>query len=117
MSIYKIQSEQYLIALTILQYKIMRAAHDALTNHGTVLNIWAILSRLDCVYSDKPPIKILESELSILRHGRMTITEYYNEVKRQQKLPINKTIMTYGKDSVITKETNKTTLYEYLYPG
>jgi len=47
----------------------------------------------------------------------MTITEYYNEVKRQQKLPINKTIMTYGKDSVITKETNKTMLYEYLYPG
>jgi len=71
----------------------------------------------NCVYSDKPPIKILESELSILRHGRMTITEYYNEVKRQQKLPINKTIMTYGKDSVITKETNKTMLYEYLYPG
>jgi len=44
----------------------------------------------------------------------MTVTEYYNEVKRQQKLPINKTIMTYGKDSVITKETNKTMLYDLM---
>jgi len=36
MSLYKIQSEQYFIALTILQNKIMGAAHAALTNHGTV---------------------------------------------------------------------------------
>ncbi|KAH8323940.1 hypothetical protein KR074_002533, partial [Drosophila pseudoananassae] len=44
--------------------------------------------------------------LSILRQGRMTITEYYNEVNKKMTLLINKTIMTYGKDSVITKETN-----------
>jgi len=55
MSLYKIQSEQYFIALTTLRNKIMEAAHDALTNHGTVLNFRAILSRLDCVYSGKPP--------------------------------------------------------------
>jgi len=52
----------------------MGAAHNALTNHGTVLNFQAILSRLDFIYSDKRPIHILESELSILRQGRMTIT-------------------------------------------
>jgi len=50
MSLYKIQSEQYLIALTILRNKIIGAAHDALTNHGTVLNFQAILSRLDFIY-------------------------------------------------------------------
>jgi len=49
-------------------------SHNALTNHGTVLNFQAILSRLDFIYSDKRPIHILESELSILRQGRMTIT-------------------------------------------
>jgi len=108
MSLYKIQSEQYFIALTILRNKILGAAHDALTNHGTVLNFRAILSRLDFIYSDKRPIHILESELSILRQGRMTVTEYYNEVNKKMTLLINKTIMTYGKDSVIAKETNKT---------
>jgi len=86
----------------------MGAAHDALTNHGTVLNFQAILSRLDFIYSDKRPIHILESELSILRQGCMTITEFYNEVNKKMTLLINKTIITYGKDSVITKETNKT---------
>jgi len=83
MSLCKIESEQYFIALTILRNKIMGAAHDALTNHGSVLNFQAILSRLDFIYSDKRPIHILESELSILRQGRMTITEFYNEVNKK----------------------------------
>jgi len=108
MSLNKIQSEQYFIALTILRNNILGAAHDALTNHGTVLNFRAILSRLDFIYSDKRPIHILESELSILRQGRMTVTKYYNEVNKKMTLLINKTIMTYGKHSVIAKETNKT---------
>jgi len=38
----------------------------------------------------------------------MTVTEYYNEVNKKVTLLINKTIMTYGKDSVIAKETKKT---------
>ncbi|KAH8278177.1 hypothetical protein KR018_011022, partial [Drosophila ironensis] len=46
--------------------------------------------------------------LSILRQGRMTVIEYYNEVNKKMTLLINKTIMTHGKDSEITKETNKT---------
>jgi len=75
MSLYKIQSEQYFIALTILRNKIKGAAHDALTNHVTVLNFRAILSRLDFIYSAKRPIHTLESELSILMQGRMTVTE------------------------------------------
>ncbi len=52
MSLYKIQSQQYFIASTVLRNKIMGAAHDALTNHGTVLNFEAILSRLDFIYND-----------------------------------------------------------------
>jgi len=28
-------------------------------------------------------IHVLESELSILRQGRMTVTEYYNEVNKK----------------------------------
>jgi len=101
----------------------MGAAHDALTNHGTVLNFRTILSTLDFIYGDKRPIHILESELSILRQGRMTVTEYYNGVNKNMPLLINKTIITYEKDSVITKDTYKTVrnkegmLYEYLYPG
>jgi len=70
MSLYKLKSEQYLIALRILRNTIMGAAHDALTNHGTVLNFQAILSRWDFIYNDKRPIHILESELSIFRQGR-----------------------------------------------
>jgi len=66
MSLYKIQGEQYFIALTILRNKIMGAAHDALTNHGAVLNFQAILSRLDFIYNDKRPIHILESEKASL---------------------------------------------------
>jgi len=38
----------------------------------------------------------------------VTVTEYYNEVNKKMTLLINKTIMTYGKNSLITKETNKT---------
>jgi len=57
----------------------MGAAHDALTNHGSVLNFQAILSRLDFIYNDKRPIPVLESELSILRQGRMAVTEYYKK--------------------------------------
>jgi len=49
MSLYKIQSVQYFIALTILRNKIMGASHDALTNHGTVLNFREFLSRLDFI--------------------------------------------------------------------
>jgi len=39
----------------------MGAAHDALTNRGTVLIFRAILYRLDFIYSDKRPIHVLES--------------------------------------------------------
>jgi len=82
-NLYKVQSEQYFNASTILRNKI--------TNHGTVLNFRAILSRLDFIYSDKRPIHILKSELTVLRQGRMTVTESYNEVNKKMTLLIHKT--------------------------
>jgi len=60
MNLYKIQSQQYFVKLTILRNKIMGAAHDALTNHGAVLNFQAIVSRLDFIYNYKRPIHVLE---------------------------------------------------------
>jgi len=66
----------------------MGAAHDALTNHGTVLKFQAILSRLDFIYSDKRPIHILESELSILRQGCILITKETNKIIRSNALRI-----------------------------
>jgi len=37
----------------------------------------------------------------------VTVTEYYNEDNKKMTLLINKTIMTYGKDNLITKKTNE----------
>jgi len=91
MSLYKIESEKYLIALTILRNKIIGAAYDALTNHGTVLNFQAILSRIEFIYNDKRPIHILESELSIFRQGRLSITEFYNKVNKKMTRNMKKT--------------------------
>jgi len=51
MSLYKIQSQQYLIALTIFRNKIMGAAHNTLRNHGNVLHFQAILSSLAFIYN------------------------------------------------------------------
>jgi len=59
MSLFKIQSEQCFIALTILRNKIMGVENDALTNHGTILNIQTIFSRLNFIYNDKRTIHIL----------------------------------------------------------
>jgi len=36
----------------------------------------------------------------------MAVTEYYNEANRKMTLLINNTIMTYGKDRIISRERN-----------
>jgi len=69
----------------------MGAVHDALDNHGTVLNYPEILSRLNFIYNNKRTIHILESKLRILRLCRITATEYYSEVNIKTTLLINKT--------------------------
>lgn len=106
MSLYTIGSRRYFAALTILRNKIVSHANDVLTNHGTVLNYEAIISRLDFAYADKRPMHIIEQELSILRQGNMSVLDYYNIVNKKLTLLINKTIMTHGSNSAITKELN-----------
>jgi len=54
---------------------------------------------LDFIYNDKGSIQILESELRILKQGRMTFTEYFYAVNKKMTLLINKTIMIYEKDN------------------
>jgi len=50
-SLNKIQSQQYIIALTIFRNEIIGAAHNALSNHGTILHFQAILSSLGFIYN------------------------------------------------------------------
>lgn len=107
MSLYKKKSRKYYAALTILRNKITDDANDILTNHGTILNFDAILSRLDFAYADKRPLHIIEQELSIMRQGSLSIIDYYNEVNKKLTSLINKTIMTHDSNSELTKELNK----------
>lgn len=105
-SLYTKGSRKYFAALTILRNKITQNANDILTNHGTVLNFDAIISRLDFTYADKRPAHIIEQELSILRQGNLQIVEFYNLVNQKLTLLINKTIMTHGTESTLTHELN-----------
>lgn len=107
MSLYKPGSRKYYAALTILRNKIIDESNDILTNHGTVLNLEAILSRLDFAYSDKRPLHIIEQEISIMRQGSQTILDYYNEVNKKLTALINKTIMTHGTNGELTNELNR----------
>lgn len=106
MMLYVRNSRKYYAALTIMRNKIIDDANDLLTNHGTVLNFDAILSRLDFAYADKRPIHIIEQELSIMRQGQLTILEYYNKVNQGLTSLINKTIMTHGTNAELTNVLN-----------
>lgn len=107
MKLYSRGSRRYYAALTILRNKIIEEANDILTNHGTVLNLEAIVSRLDFAYADKRPIHLIEQELSIMRQGSSSLIDYYNEVNKKLTLLINKTIMTHGTNTPITHELNQ----------
>lgn len=106
MKLYIRGSKRYYSALTILRNKIIDDANDILTNHGTVLNFDAIISRLDFAYADKRPLHLIEQDLSIMRQGSQSIMTYYNEVNKKLTDLINKTIMTHGTNSSLTRELN-----------
>ena len=89
MRMYKEGSRKYVGALTILRNKIIGRANDTLTNHGTVLNLEAILSRLDFAYSDRRPLYIVEQELSVLRQGNLSVLDYNNLVNQKLTLFTN----------------------------
>lgn len=106
MQLYKKGSRRYYAALSILRNKITDEANDMLTNHGTVLNMDAILARLDFAYADRRPLHLIEQELSVMRQGTLSIIDYYNDVNKKLTSLINKTIMTHGSNEALTKELN-----------
>lgn len=52
-------------------------------------------------------LHIFELELNFLKQKNINLIDYYNTINYQLTLMINKTIMTYGDNSEITKEHNK----------
>lgn len=87
---------RYYAVTNIIRNKVIGAANDILTSHGTPLNVDAIIGRLDITYEDKRPIHMLQSELSNLRQGKQSLQEFYDHVSKTLTLITNKTIMTYG---------------------
>jgi len=63
-------SERFYSVLSILRNKKTGMANDALTNNAMLLNFDAIMARLDFVFDDKRPIRIIEQELSALSQGK-----------------------------------------------
>lgn len=102
MDYYPLGSEKCYVATGILRNKITNSANATLSAFNTVLNVKAILRRLDQSYSDKRPIHVLENELSVLRQENLTISEFYDAVDKQLTLIINKQIMSHsGNDQLI----------------
>ena len=104
---YTVGSESYYIAMGILRNKITGSANENLSSFNTPLNFKAIIAKLDQIYSDKRPLHILENELNTLRQGRQSINEYYDSVDKQLTLILNKNIMTYSGNEVLTKAFNE----------
>lgn len=101
MRYYNEGSENYYIAMGILRNKITGAANVALSSFNTILNFYAIIERLDQSYSDKRPIHVLESELSVLRQGDLSLQEFYDSVDRQLTLIINKIKMNNNSEEIL----------------
>lgn len=89
-------SSKYYQALILLRNKITQVADATLTSFATPLNFKAILSRLDRHFADKRPLHLIEQQLSTLRQGNKSVTEYYEEVQKVLCSLTNKTAMTYS---------------------
>lgn len=98
---------KYFEALNIVRAKITGAASKTLTNYNTVLNIDAILARLDFAYSDKRPIYIVEQEMIVLRQRKLSIEEFYDAVNIKLNALINKIKMSHtSKDAIEAMTTD-----------
>lgn len=96
MEYYTEGTENFYIAMGIFRNKITGAANAKLSSFNTILNFKAIISRLDQVYADKRSLQSLENELSILRQGTLSITEFYDKIDQQLTLIVNKNKMSYS---------------------
>lgn len=103
MSYYPENSEKYYVSTGILRNKIVGKANTILSSFNTVLNVNAIIARLDKSFSDQRPLHVLENELSILQQGNLSLTEFYDNVGKQLTLIINKQMMTFhGQNDLIS---------------
>lgn len=100
---YKENTEPYYIAMGIFRNKIVGTANDKLSAFNTILNFKAKIARLDQCFADKRSVQVLENELSILRQGKLSINEFYDEVDKHLTLIINKNKMTYSNNEEISK--------------
>lgn len=104
---YKENTEPYYIAMGIFRNKIVGTANDKLSAFNTILNFKAIIVRLDQCFADKRSVQVLENELSILRQGKLSINEFYDEVDKHLTLIINKNKMTYSNNEEVSKALNE----------
>lgn len=100
-------SENYYIAVGILRNKITGTANDKLSSFNTVLNFRAIIARLDQSFADKRSLQVLENELSILRQGKLSISDFYDAVDKHLTLIINKNKMSYPENEDIANALNE----------
>lgn len=106
MSYYVEGTENYYIAMGILRNKITGMANSKLSSFNTVLNFTAIIARLDQCFADKRSLQVLENQLSILRQGKLSITEFYDEVDKHLTLIVNKNKMTYPGNNDVADALN-----------
>lgn len=100
-------SSKYYQAVAIIRNKVVGSADTLLSSYNTVLNFNAILARLDFSYGDKRSIFTLEHELSTLKQGSKSITEFYDEVEQKLTLIINKVIMTNQGNELLVNSLNQ----------
>ena len=99
-------SSKHYQAVAIIRNKVTGTADSTLSSFNTVLNFKAIISRLDFTYADKKPIHLIEQQMSTLRQGQLSITQFYDEVERKLTLLLNKTVMMYSNNQEVVKSLN-----------
>ena len=100
-------TENYYVAMGIFRNKITGAANAKLSAFNTVLNFKAIIARLDHCYADKRSLQALENELSILRQGNQSISNFYDTFDEHISLIINKSEMSYSNNEGIANTLNE----------
>ncbi|XP_055910407.1 uncharacterized protein LOC129944768 [Eupeodes corollae] len=85
---------QYYHALTIVRTNIQGEAAHILTNQNTIMNFQAIVNRLDYTYADSRPLYVLQEELRRIRQGKLTLSEYYDQINNALNLILSKITMT-----------------------
>lgn len=107
MKYYPENSEKFYVATGILRNKITGTANTTLSSFNTVLNVKAIIARLDQTYADKRPLHVLENELSILNQSNSSIVEFYDIVDKQLTLILNKQIMSFHGQTELVAALNE----------